>query len=67
MIDLVNDFRERGVSEWVLGDHLAVMNYLASATMPLAGVRRMMDRRGKSLVFKEIVEELPGGLRTMPK
>ncbi|MEI7835852.1 MAG: hypothetical protein WCK05_05505 [Planctomycetota bacterium] len=67
VIDLVNDFRERGVSEWVLGDHLAVMNYLAIATMPLAGVRRMMDRRGKSLVFKEIVEELPGGLRTVPK
>ena len=42
-------FPPRGVSEWVLGPQLAVMNYLASATMPLAGVERMMARRGTPL------------------
>jgi hypothetical protein len=46
VIDLVEDFHQRGVSEWVLGPQLAVMNYLASATMPLAGVRKMLVRRG---------------------
>jgi hypothetical protein len=45
IVDLVADFRERGVSEWVLGDRQAVMGYLASATMPLAGARRMMAER----------------------
>ncbi|HEX3988263.1 MAG TPA: hypothetical protein VHZ30_02455, partial [Verrucomicrobiae bacterium] len=45
IIDLVNDFQERGVTEWVLGDHTAVKNYIASATMPLAGARKMLDRR----------------------
>jgi hypothetical protein len=53
VIDMVNDFRKRGVSEWVLGKQLAVMNYLASATMPLAGVRKMLARRGTPLVIKE--------------
>ncbi len=46
VIDLVNDFQERGVTEWVLGDHTAVKNYIASAAMPLAGARKMLDRRG---------------------
>ncbi|MCY2929407.1 MAG: hypothetical protein NTV86_07910 [Planctomycetota bacterium] len=67
VIDLANDFRERGVSEWVLDGRLAVMNYLASATMPLAGVQRMTARRGESLVLKEIVEALPGRPGPSPK
>ena len=46
VINLVDDFRTRGVSEWVLGPRTAVMNYLASATMPLAGVRTLCARRG---------------------
>lgn len=48
-VDLVDDFRARGVSEWVLGPRTAVMNYLASATMPLAGIRTVCDRRGQKL------------------
>ena len=54
IIDMVDDVRHRGVSEWVLGPHLAVMNYLASATMPLAGVERMMARRGTPLTLAEV-------------
>lgn len=49
IIDLVDDFRARGVSEWVRGPRQAVMDYLASATMPLAGVRTLYQRRGKTL------------------
>ncbi|MEN6493292.1 MAG: hypothetical protein ABFD16_03295 [Thermoguttaceae bacterium] len=45
IVDLVNDFRRRGVTEWVFGDHTAVPNYLASATLPLAGTERMLQRR----------------------
>lgn len=51
--DLVADFRERGVSEWVLGPRMAVMNYLASATMPLAGIRALCARRGMPLILDE--------------
>ena len=53
IIDLVDDFRQRGLSEWVFGPRLAVMNYLASATMPLAGIERMMARRGTPLTFRK--------------
>lgn len=48
VIDLVNDFRQRGVSEWVFGPHQGVKNYLASATMPLAGVKKMLARRSSA-------------------
>ena len=45
LLDLVEDFQKRGVTEWVKGEHQAVRNYLASATMPLAGARAMLKRR----------------------
>lgn len=45
LLDLVEDFQRRGVTEWVRGDHLAVRDYIASATMPLAGARAMLKRR----------------------
>lgn len=45
LLDLVNDFQRRGVTEWVFGEHTAVPNYLASATMPLAGAERILERR----------------------
>lgn len=45
LFDLVEDFQRRGVTEWVRGDHLAVRNYIASATMPLAGARTLLSRR----------------------
>jgi hypothetical protein len=54
VIDMVNDFRERGVSEWVLGPQLAVMNYLSSATMPLAGVQKMLVRRRRTIKRAEV-------------
>jgi hypothetical protein len=46
MVELVRDFQARGVTEWVRGERTAVKNYVASATLPLAGVRRMLQQRG---------------------
>ncbi len=57
MIDMVNDFRRRGVTEWILDSRTAVRNYIASATMPLAGVRRMLDRRGVPAAAKRVAPE----------
>jgi hypothetical protein len=61
VVDMVNDFRSRGVTEWVLGPRTAVKNYLASATMPLAGVRRVFARRGRPFPALEAAVEQPNG------
>jgi hypothetical protein len=42
IVDLVNDFQARGVNEWVFGSTMGVAQYMSSATMPLAGARRML-------------------------
>ncbi len=47
-IDLVNDFAERGVGEWVFGSTITLSEgYMSSATLPLAGMRRLMVERGE--------------------
>jgi hypothetical protein len=45
VVELVLDFQKRGVTEWVLDSQTAVKNYVASASMPLAGIRKMQERR----------------------
>lgn len=45
LVELVQDFQERGVNEWIFADAVHTRNYLASATLPLAGVRRMLENR----------------------
>jgi len=46
LVDLVNDYAVRGVGEWVFGDHVALpQGYMSSATLPLAGIRRLMSER----------------------
>jgi len=45
VLDLVADFRTGGACEWILGDKRQLPNYLASACLPLAGIRAMMDHR----------------------
>lgn len=39
-LELIDDFRTRGINEWVLGDKTAVPDYVASACQPLVGLRR---------------------------
>jgi hypothetical protein len=41
VVDLVQDFRERGVCEWVIGDRTQLPNYVASGTLPLQGIREL--------------------------
>ncbi len=46
LVELVQDFQEHGVNEWFFGEAVHTHNYLASVTLPLAGARRLMERRG---------------------
>ena len=50
VIDMVRDFRKRGVTEWVLGPRTAVNNYVASATLPLAGVARCLSAAASPVI-----------------
>jgi hypothetical protein len=46
LIDLVNDYANRGVSEWVFDDMVALPNgYMASAALPLLGMQRIKSER----------------------
>jgi hypothetical protein len=51
VIDLVTDFRENGACEWVFGEKHRLPNYLASASLPLAGIRAMIERRKTGTSF----------------
>ncbi len=45
IIDLVKDFQSGGACEWIFKDVRRLPNYLASASLPLAGIRAMIERR----------------------
>ena len=45
VIDMVNDFKENGACELLFGEKHRLPNYLASASLPLAGIRAMIERR----------------------
>jgi len=45
VLDLVKDFQGGGACEWVFKDVRRLPNYLASASLPLAGIRAMIERR----------------------
>ena len=49
VIDMVDHFKKNGACEWIFGDQLILPNYLASASLPLAGIGAMIERR-KSIV-----------------
>ncbi|MFH0946139.1 MAG: right-handed parallel beta-helix repeat-containing protein [Planctomycetota bacterium] len=44
ILDLVADFQHRGVNEWVLDETTVLRGYVASATLPLAGARTLLER-----------------------
>ncbi|UCF16717.1 MAG: hypothetical protein JSW59_04480 [Phycisphaerales bacterium] len=56
VIDLVADFQKNGACEWVFGERHRLPNYLASASLPLAGIRAMIERRRTNASF-----EIPAG------
>lgn len=45
VIDMVDHFKKNGACEWIFGNQLTLPKYLASAALPLAGIRAMIDRR----------------------
>ena len=45
VLDLVADFRQGGACEWIRGEKRVLPNYLASVSLPLAGIRAMLERR----------------------
>ncbi len=45
VVDLVASFKENGACEWVFGEKHRLPSYLASASLPLAGIRAMIERR----------------------
>lgn len=45
VVDMVRHFKQYGACEWIIGDKQKLPNYLASASLPLAGIRAMLDRR----------------------
>jgi hypothetical protein len=47
VIDMVNDYKEHGANEWISDKEYRLPNYLASASLPLAGIRAMVTRRDK--------------------
>ncbi len=47
IVDMVNDFQQRGCVEWCFGTIAQLPDYVASSTSPLAGIRKMKVRRAK--------------------
>jgi hypothetical protein len=45
VIEMVNDFKAGAACEWVFGSTRQLPDYLASAALPLAGIRAMIERR----------------------
>lgn len=45
VLDMVAYFKEHGACEWIIGERVQLPNYLASAALPLDGIRAMRTRR----------------------
>ena len=48
VLDMVQHFKKYGACEWIIGDHRQLPHYLASAALPLNGIRAMLERRHKA-------------------
>lgn len=45
VINMVADFKSNGANEWISGETYRLPDYLASAALPLSGIRAMIERR----------------------
>lgn len=45
VLDMVRDFQQRGVLEWIFAESKGVPHYLANVTLPIDGIRKMLARR----------------------
>ena len=50
VLDMVDHFKKYGACEWINGEQRQLPNYLASAALPLDGIRAMLERRKKARV-----------------
>ncbi len=48
VIDMVQHFQTYGACEWIFDEQRKLPNYLASASLPLAGIRAILTRRAAS-------------------
>ena len=48
ILDMVDHFKQYGACEWIIGETRQLPNYLASAALPLNGIRAMLERRAKT-------------------
>ena len=48
ILDMVKHFRKHGACEWIIGEQRRLSNYLASAALPLDGIRATLERRQKA-------------------
>jgi len=61
VVDLAQELPRNAFAEWVLGDKKGVTNYLASVSLPIAGIRKMLERRkaaGVSVSSASVKHEL---------
>lgn len=52
VLDMVNHFKKHGACEWIIGERRQLPDYLASAALPLDGIRAMLERRQKAQPLK---------------
>ena len=45
IIDMVRHFKQYGACEWIFGETRVLPDYLASAALPLAGIRALIEHR----------------------
>lgn len=48
VLDMVDHFKKHGACEWIIGENRQLPNYLASAALPLDGIRAMLKNRQKT-------------------
>ena len=53
VVDLVMDFRERGICEWIIGNTAHLPGYVASVTLPLQGVRELRKPDAMSIPMNQ--------------
>jgi hypothetical protein len=48
VVEMVSDFKKHGACEWIIDERRQLPNYLASAALPLDGIRSMLENRNKT-------------------
>ena len=56
VVDMVRELTKNGCQEWVFRDQKSVSNYVVSVALPIAGIRKMLQRREVSVCASAAVE-----------